>query len=192
MEWIAFSIAFLGVIYFSIHDASFRKWVFILLGASITLGTLGMVALIYRNEKDSERYRENIDRSRNLIRKDQIVLIGPMLSIGAYSQLSGDILNESSYKLKSVSFRVTVADCVSSEQKESALAQPQPTLSLSLAGCEIIGQDVVEMDTLDIPAGQKRAFSGSIRFDNMPKVERMNWNLEVTEVVAAVDGQRAP
>ena len=107
MEWLAFSIALLGTIYFAIHYRGFRRGLMYAVGGVVTLAAIA--AIYFWN--DNRRTEAQRQIASKLIRPDQIEILDAKLALGVAPQLSGTVINRSSHALAELAVKVVVTDC---------------------------------------------------------------------------------
>jgi hypothetical protein len=120
-------------------------------------------------------YEREETRAKTLIKADQLRLDAMTLSepfrSGAYVSdrwdLKGDT-NNSDHHLRRLVLKVLIQDC----------PQPHVCVTVGEANPYVWGE---------IPPNQKRAFSTTVAFENMPKLTSWTWTYRVTEVHAKID-----
>ena len=193
MEWVALSIAILGIIYFTINYGGFRR-VLAFIGAGLV--GLAVIASLYMAYED---FRETQRRSaaKELIEPNQIEISEAKLSMGIVKDIEFTVTNRSPYDLAELSLNVTLMDCSTEIKKESqrgidSRSRDQPTSEESKnrfepwqqdPECIIVGEDTVRESTL-VPSGQKRAFKAFVSFSDLPKLEDPSWYYDIKEIVA--------
>jgi len=191
MEWLAVSIVVVGATYFAIHYRGFRRGLlFMLLGIAVLAAIGGVVGYFYDQRQDEKRRM-----ARQLIKPDQLEISDAILSIGTLSEVKAVITNKSSFHLKELALRVTVVDCPTnffdkfdppSASGYEPVKKAEPGAGKSVGKCTAVGEYVAREYGLNIPSGQKRAFNGYVRFENLPplKPNEWSWYYSVVEIVA--------
>jgi hypothetical protein len=150
---------------------AFRNFVFVL----VLLASGGIWLLIENANKDSEKRRqvqqEQEYRAVTSIKEADLKLNDVKLSPASYGLgdfvLSGTVVNDSVGQLASISFQVTLTDCLESN-------------------CRIVGQKDVST-SVSVPPKQMRSFSSyAVKFDNLPPVgaAKRSWSYKITGVRA--------
>lgn len=216
MAWLAFALVVLGIIYFAINYRGFRRGLlFTLLGITV-LGAVGGVVAYFYNQQEEQRRQAERHAALTLIKPNQVETTDATLSIGTYSEMKATVTNKSAYHLKELALKITVVDCpatgttvipkaagkgdVAQMRQRSEPSNPfdkiDPTaraskddwsdLGVPVAKCTAIGQYIATEYALNIPSGQKRAFTGYVRLDHLPplKPNEWSWNYSIVEVVA--------
>jgi hypothetical protein len=153
MEWLALSIAFVATLYFSVHFPGFRRGVCFVLVALIMLASAGGAYFWF----DAKRADAQRDAASKLISPKQILLTDAKLKPEPYSGITGAVLNKSSHALKEIEIQILLADCPASTDDPSA------------SGCTVVADETANI-SVEIPAGQKRAFDKYLSLTNLPSI----------------------
>jgi len=194
MGWLALAIVVIGTIYFAIHYRGFRRGLLFSAVGLLLLAAVGATIAWFHSQQEEQRRTV----AKTLIKPEQIEISDATLSIGIGSELKAAITNRSSHHLAELALKVTVMDCPQnyfdkfdpvSEVPKGVVGEENPFTKYKQAAnakCNIVGQYVVRQYGIDIPSGQKRAFSGHPYFTNLPhlKPNEWSWNYAIEEIVA--------
>jgi hypothetical protein len=182
----------LGTIYFAVHYRGFRRGLAFTLVALVALVAVGgIVGWLYSQQEEQQR-----QVARTLIKPEQIEITDATLSIGTYSEMKAAVTNKSPYLLVELALMVKVLDCKYYDSANQPTAPPPgfvpdkskdgPHAGNIVGKCTTVGQYVAREYSLNIPSGQKRAFRGYVRFDNLPPLREKEWTWHYTiqEIVA--------
>jgi hypothetical protein len=172
-----------GIVVLATISRAFRAFIFIL----IAIFGLILWAVLTSGKKTSEESeRENAASKRaaeyalaasTTIKRSDLLFEDVILSKTPPSfgmdefAVSGSVTNNSNARLSSVHFDVTLTDCLKSK-------------------CIVVGQNSVTV-FIDIPAGQKRAFtSRAMTFENLPAAgaATRSWKYDIGEIRADLRG----
>ena len=184
---------FFGTIYFAIHYRGFRHGLLYILGGLTMLCVLGGLGMWYSSYQSAERRRA----AAMLIKANEIKITGAKLSLGIAPELSGVVTNRSAYDLAELLIKVTVTDCPRNiladlipPKTEETSKRPgrkpweQFKKAQDTANCGIVGEDVVQVYSIDVPRGQKRAFSTFVSLRNLPKMKQWSWHYSIKKIIA--------
>jgi hypothetical protein len=178
MGWLIAIIGLIALVLFMIASPGFRYFII----ALAVLGGLAIYGLIEKENKNTERReQERAAQERaalSAITPRDIALDKVQLKKEYASwTLTGNVTNNSKYRLGSLVFRVWIEDC------------PLPRSNTDWAvdnkkECMTIGQETARA-YVSVPPGQMRAFSSAaIYFRGLPSTSNSRWRYEVTEIRA--------
>lgn len=172
MALLTFFLVVIAVLYFAIHFPRFRRGVFITLGIVFGLGALGGLYLWAENENANAKR----ERSKNLIKLNEIAITDATLSLGSLGKLQATVTNNSRYTLTDITLNVSVTDCPA-----KGLVPPAVVFK-----CTIVGESNASEYSISIPPGQRRAIDTYVSFSNLPdlKPEGWSWSYSIVEVRA--------
>jgi hypothetical protein len=189
MDWLALAVVVVGTVYFTIHYPGFRRGLLFALLGIVALLVLGGVVGWFHSQQEAQQRQI----ARALIKPDQIEITDAMLWIG--SEMKAVVTNKSPYHLADLALKVTVMDCPANVFDKFD-PSPPPGFVLDRPSaeprsgkevkCTAVGQYVAKEYGVNIPSGQKRAFRGYVRFDNLPplKPNEWRWHYSIDEIVA--------
>ncbi|MGE3915431.1 MAG: hypothetical protein AB7F78_06995 [Hyphomicrobiaceae bacterium] len=193
MDWIALSIFVLGTTYFAIQYRGFRRGLLLMLLGLVALAAVGGIYSYFHNLQQDQRRQVAL----SIIAPNQIELAEAALSLGVPSEMKAVVANNSPHQLAELAVRVTVMDCPAKvfdkvyppQTGDESVKKGDPWAEFRTQGakCAAVGQDVARHYGLNVPSGQKRAFRGYVRFDNLPplKPNEWSWRYSIVEIVAS-------
>ncbi|CAJ0876548.1 hypothetical protein AMST5_02796 [freshwater sediment metagenome] len=119
MEWLALSLAFVAIIFFTVHYPGFRRGIAGLAAVLIVLTIVVVAATSFYSWVQEFRTEARRQAASNLIRPEQIGLSDPKLTLGTSPNLSATILNKSKYDLAELEIRILLSDCPSPSRDDS-------------------------------------------------------------------------